>query len=352
MEPNRSRELIEGALPLVVLLAIFFLTFSTLEPFLPALVWGVILAVALQPVHGYFVRLSGGRRSIATAILAMLLVLVLVLPMLGLSQALLAFIPDVLEWASEQAGEDSPPFAVPEAGQSIQGIWRTIIDDLAYLRLHFEDELRPVAFWLINEGRMIGTFVVEFAIGVALATIILHRSVSIGSAFMQVTERVAGPIAHDLSLGAVTTIRSTVFGVLGSALVQTALASIAYWFIGAPHWPVLSVLTFLLAMIQIGPLLVWIPLTLWLWADGETVTVLVFVAWGLFVVGLSDNVVKMALLSRGTELPSLLAFLGALGGLMTWGIVGLFLGPVLVAVCYRITTIWLREEQLSDDDAA
>ena len=343
MEPKRSRELIEGALPLVVLLVLFFLAFSTLEPFLPALLWGVTLAVALQPLHHRLLRLTGGRRGLATTLLTTLLVVVLILPMLALSQAFLAFIPDILEWGSRQAGGESPPFALPEPGQNITEIWRTVRADLDFLRLHFEEELRPVAFWLINEGRMIGTFVVEFAIGVALTAFILHRSNAIGEAFVKMAERVAGPVARHLSLGAVVTIRSTVLGVLGSAMVQTVLASVSYWFVGAPHWPVLALVTFLLAMIQIGPVLVWVPLAIWLWADGQVLMAIVLTAWSIFVVGLSDNVVKIALLSRGTELPSLLAFLGALGGLLTWGIVGLFLGPVVIAVCYRITTIWLNE---------
>ena len=100
MEPNRTRDLIEGALPLIVLLTLFFLAFNTLQPFLPALVWGVILAVALKPSHDALMRRLGGRRGIATAFLTLAMTIVLIVPMLGLSQALLAFLPELLRWGT------------------------------------------------------------------------------------------------------------------------------------------------------------------------------------------------------------------------------------------------------------
>lgn len=346
MEPNRTRDLIEAALPLIVLLTLFFLAYNTLEPFLPALVWGVILAVALKPSHDALLRRLGGRRGIATALLTLAMTIVLIVPMLGLSQALLAFLPELLRWGTEQTAALAPnETAAPTLPlpSSPETIWGAIRDDVNFIRGHFEDEIRPVVFWLISEARLVGTFVFEFALGVILAAVLLHRSSPVGTAFLNLAERVAGPIAHSIASSAVVTIRSTVFGVLGSAFVQTALASASFWFVGAPHWPVLAMITFILAMIQIGPILVWVPLSIWLWGDGETVLAIALIAWSIGVVGLSDNLVKMVMVSRGADIPSILAFLGALGGFLTWGIVGLFLGPVVIAVCYQITLLWLRQ---------
>ena len=346
MEPNRTRDLIEGALPLIVLLTLFFLAFNTLQPFLPALVWGIILAVALKPSHDALLRRLGGRRGTATALLTLTMTIVLIVPMLGLSQALLAFLPELLRWGTEQTAALAPPEADGPSlplPSSPETIWSAIQDDVNFIRSHFEDEIRPVVFWMISEARLVGTFVFEFALGVILAAVLLHRSSPVATAFLKLAERVAGPIAHSISSSAVVTIRSTVFGVLGSAFVQTALASVSFWFVGAPHWPVLAMITFILAMIQIGPILVWVPLSIWLWGEGETVLAVALVAWSVGVVGLSDNLVKMVMVSRGADIPSILAFLGALGGFLTWGIVGLFLGPVVIAVCYQITMLWLRQ---------
>ena len=111
--------------------------------------------------------------------------------------------------------------------------------------------------------------------------------------------------------------------------------------VDAPYWQVLALLTFLLGIIQIGPVLVWLPLCLWLWA-GEQQGLAIFLGlWGLIAVGLTDNLVKTLVVSKGSGLPAILAFLGALGGLLTWGIVGLFVGPVIVAVAYRVLKSWI-----------
>jgi predicted PurR-regulated permease PerM len=115
--------------------------------------------------------------------------------------------------------------------------------------------------------------------------------------------------------------------------------------VGAPHWPVLALVTFILGMLQVGPILVWVPLAIWLWSGGETGLALFMVAWGLIAIGLVDNLVKTAVVSRGAQLPAILAFLGAIGGLITWGIVGIFLGPVIVAVSYQIVVRWLRDDR-------
>ena len=141
------------------------------------------------------------------------------------------------------------------------------------------------------------------------------------------------------------------FGVVGSAAAQAAVASFAYYLAGAPHWPILSLLTFILGLIQIGPMLIWVPVAIWLWVNGQTGMSLFVAGWGLVVVGLTDNVVKTLVVSRGADLPAILAFLGAIGGLLTWGIVGLFLGPVIVAVCYQVMLQWLHhEEEIMDGD--
>lgn len=345
MKPSNARILVEDALPIILLLAVFFLAFNTLQPFLPALVWGVILAIALQPFHERLVARFGSRRKAASIAVGSIMTLVLVLPMIGLSQAVLAFIPDLLTWGSKNSAVLLPlekgDIVAPDGSKSL---WKVILADISFIREHFADEIRPFAFWLIGEARLVGTFVIEFALGVVVASLLLHRSASLAEAFFGLLGRVAGPLSIELAKHSVVTIRSTVFGLLGSAFVQTALASLAYWYVEAPHWPVLSLLTFMLAMVQVGPILIWLPLAIWLWTDGQIWIAIGLSAWGLLVVGLSDNLVKTLALSRGAELPAILAFLGAVGGLITWGIVGLFLGPVIVAVCHQIILRWIEHK--------
>jgi predicted PurR-regulated permease PerM len=354
MPPNKIGDLIEGALPLFILLTVFFIAFTTLQPFLPGIIWGIILSVSLGPFHDRLTRRLGNRRKLSTLIIAIMMVLVMVLPILGLSRALIAFIPDAISWVSETDAPKLMPsgeIARPASGLEgkISSLWTELTGDLQYIREHFSVELRPIAFWLIAEGRLVGSFVIEFALGVLLAAILLHRAKGLGEVFESFVARVGGSFGSGIVNRSVQTIRSTVFGLLGSAAAQSAVASFSYYLAGAPHWPILSLLTFILGLIQIGPILIWIPLSAWLWFDGQ-IGMSVFVAlWGLIVVGLTDNVVKTLVVSKGADLPAILAFLGAIGGLLTWGIVGLVLGPVIVAVCYQIILQWLAIDGVAAD---
>jgi predicted PurR-regulated permease PerM len=347
---TRSREILDSALPLLLLVLLLLLGFTTVQPFLPAILWGVFLSVSLRPVHERFVRALGGRRAAASLGMGLLLTVVLVLPIFGLSRSLISFIPEALVWFSEEgvpliAPEDEPIQVDRNlfTGE-IRSLWETVLRDLQFIRDHFGEELRPAAFWLIREGRLVGVFVAEFALGVLLATLLLHRAEPLSRASFTMLERVGGSFATGLGLKAVLTIRSTVLGLLGSATAQTAVASFAYYLSGVPHWPILALLTFMLGLIQIGPILIWLPIAFWLWSNGELGMAVFMVLWGLIVVGLTDNVIKSLVVARGANIPAILAFFGAVGGLLTWGVVGIFLGPVILAVCYQLALRWLDPE--------
>ena len=354
---QRSRELVETTLPILALMLLLLLGFTTVQPFLPAILWGIFLSVSLRPVHDRLTRVLGGKRGRASVLLGVILVVLLVLPILGLSRSLIAFIPDALVWFSEQGtdliGAEVGEIDVernPITGE-ITSIWDTVIRDLQFIRTHFGEELKPVAFWLIREGRFVGVFVIEFAVGVLLAVILLHRADGLSRATAALLQRVGGAFALELADQAVVTIRSTVLGVLGSAAAQAAVASVAYFIVGVPHWPILALLTLMLGLVQVGPILVWLPVAFWLWSN-EAVGMAVFMCiWGMLVVGLTDNVVKSFVVSRGAHLPAILALFGAIGGLLAWGVVGIFLGPVILAVCYQLVIRWMESEEDAPDQA-
>lgn len=348
MKQGRSREIVESGLPILLLVLLFMLAVATLLPFLPAILWGVILSVALAPFHAWLGERLGGRRLLATWLVALLLVVGLVLPMAYLARALIAFVPDAVAWvASLGPARQVAPDAelVLPASREIADIWNALLADLAVIRDQFGAELRPAAFWVLGEGRIVGTFAVEFALGVILAAVLMHRADAAGSVVQRLLDQMGGAFATRMGGHAVVAIRSTVEGLLGSAAVQTAVATVAYVFVGLPHWPVLALATFVLAMVQVGPVLIWAPAALWLWMTDQPGLAAALALWGLVVVGLSDNVVKAVVVSRGAHIPALLAFLGAVGGLLTWGIVGIFVGPVILGVAYQLVVQWVDEAE-------
>jgi predicted PurR-regulated permease PerM len=348
MDKGKSREILESGLPLFLLVGLFVLALATLLPFLPAILWGAILSVALAPLHARLRRWFGGRNLAATWAVSILLVLILVLPMVFLSRALIAFIPDAIGWVSGLGGTDLMPddaALVLPASREIADIWAALLADLAVIRDHFGEELRPAAFWLLSEGRLVGAFVIEFALGVILAAVLMHRAEAANSLLHRLLTQLGGTSATRMGTHATAAIRSTVLGLLGSAAVQTAVATAAYVVVGLPHWPILALATYVLALIQIGPVLIWGPAALWLWMTDQPGFAIFLALWGIFVVGVSDNVVKALFVSRGAQIPALLAFLGAVGGLITWGIVGIFVGPVIVGVAHRLVLQWVETSE-------
>jgi predicted PurR-regulated permease PerM len=348
---NGTREFFEKALPAALIVAVFALGLLAISPFVPALLWAVFISVAVLPFYTHFCTRIGGRRTFASLATALALVVVVLVPMVLLLRSVIALLPELAiaiaeDGALERFGIDLPT----DMSGTWSELWQGIQDDLERLRSVIGDDLRLLLSSVMFEGRLIGHFVLEFLLGLILASIILHNAPSLERLAMKAADRLGGQRGRDLSRRAVLTIRYTVLGILGSAAVQASVAAAAYWFVDAPHWPLLAMATFMLGLLQVGPVLIWAPLGLWLWSDGQTGMAIFMAVWGLFAVGLSDNVVKALVVSRGANLPAIMVFLGAVGGLIVWGIVGIFLGPIILALCYELTLWWLDDEAKEQTD--
>ena len=157
-------------------------------------------------------------------------------------------------------------------------------------------------------------------------------------------DRIGGAFATHLLDKSVLTTRSTVRGVVGSAVAESVVAAFGYWLAGVPAWALLGGLTFFAALVQIGAPLVWIPVTIWLFAQNEPAWAIFMIAWGAVVVYTVENVSRPILAGKASHLPGLLIFVGVVGGLFAWGLIGVFLGPVILAVAYELIQEWFRAE--------
>jgi predicted PurR-regulated permease PerM len=341
-----ARQVLGAALPVAVVILVFFLGALTLSPFAPALLWAIFTAIALLPFHRHLVERSGLRRGVVTVLVAIGLIVIVVVPMVILLRSIIGLLPGLGLALAEGGrlaaiGIDLPP-GTPATWV---GLWNALRDDLQSLREVIGNDLQFMVPTMLLEGRLIGHFVLEFLLGLILACVILQNSTALGRFAVSAVATLGGERGLDLGRGTVQTIRYTVLGVMGSAAVQTAVAAFAYWLVGAPHWPLLAFATFMMGLLQVGPVLIWAPLAIWLWLDERTAMAIFLVVWGIVAIGLSDNVVKSLVVARGSNLPALLVFLGAVGGLLVWGIVGVFLGPVILAVCLELFYWWLGHER-------
>jgi len=346
-----ARELLERLLPVGAIAIVFLMGALTLSPFAPALLWAVFVSIALHPLHVSLSGRLGSRRGLATAITIVGLIFFVLIPMLFLMRSVIAVLPELAILLVEgghlaNIGLDLPANMPP----TWVDLWNGLRDDFEAVRRLVGGDLRLFLSTLMLEGRLIGHFVLEFLLGLILAAVILQNADPLEGRSSKAFQKLGGARGLQLAVRSVLTIRYTVLGVLGSAAVQTAIAAFAYVIVGVPHWPLLAFATFMLGLLQVGPVLIWGPLALWLWLDGQTGMAIFLALWGLVVVGLSDNAVKAVVVARGANLPTTLVFLGALGGLVIWGVVGIFLGPVILALCLELILWWLQEDSAALPD--
>lgn len=342
-------DLIEKLAPLGLVLAVLLIALLTLYPFLAAILWGVVLGIAVAPLHQKLLTFLGNRRKLAAIITGIGLALCFVVPAVGIARALAAFLPSALNWVERVAlsGLGSPPepvLGLPLIGEAAAQFWHSLGTDISGVASHFQDELKTLLVWFMYEAEVLGVFVFEFAIGVLLAVIFVYNFNRVADLAEKFFDRLGGTSARRMAALSVRTTRRTVIGVLGAALAQTLVATFSYVVAGVPGWTIWAGITFILSLIQIGPVLVWLPMSIWLWSQGQPEMAAFVFIWGLLVVNIVDNIVRPLLVSKGTQVPATLAFLGALGGLVQWGLVGVFLGPVVVAVCYEMILKWIESD--------
>jgi predicted PurR-regulated permease PerM len=175
---------------------------------------------------------------------------------------------------------------------------------------------------------------------------VFRRGTELADALTAALTRMIGPRARQFLDVAGGTITGVVYGILGTALAQGILAGLGFLVVGVPGALFLGLLTFFLSLIPMGPPLVWIPAVVWLFAEDRYASGVFLAIWGLFVISGIDNIIKPYLISRGSRLPFVLVFLGVIGGVLAFGFIGVFLGPVLLALGFTLLTAWARGERI------
>jgi predicted PurR-regulated permease PerM len=328
-----------------------------LLPFASSLVWAFILAFSTWPIYERVQAALGRHKALGALLMTMLLATAFVLPLVLVGQSLAdntAGLVDIVR-ASIGQGLPGPPAwigDIPFIGGSIAQTWLEVATNTSRLGELIQPYLGAIRDFTLASGITVGRGILELSLSV-LATFFFYRDGRRAAAELQaVAERLAGPRARHLMSIVGLTVQSVVYGIIGTALVQGALAGIGFWIAGIPGPFFLGLVTFLLGLLPMGPPLVWIPVTLWLLSQGSIGWAIFMGVWGGFVISGVDNFLRPFLISRGSNLPWLLVFLGAIGGALAFGFLGIFLGPTLLAVGYALVREWSAEEPVSTDPSA
>lgn len=339
------RPKLEQQIGWIVLALLLFGCLLVMLPFVSALLWGTVLSVSAWPLYRRLVGVLRGRRNLAAALLALGMICVILMPFVIIGTTLGENVNELTRairgWID--AGPPAPPewlAKVPGVGAKAVETWNELAADSTKLINTGRKLLEPLTGWLLTAGVGVGRGLFELALSILVAFFIFRDGARLAEGLGTAVERIAGERGRHLLAVAAGTVRGVVYGILGTALVQALMAGIGFWIAGVPGAGLLALLTFFLSVVPVGPPLIWIPAALWLFHQGST-------GWGIFMliwgVGISsvDNVVKPLIISQGSAMPFLLIFFGVLGGAVTFGFIGVFIGPTLLAVGYRLVTEWV-----------
>jgi predicted PurR-regulated permease PerM len=344
--PALLTDAVELAIRLAALGTLLYFSFVLIRPFISIVIWSIVVTVALYPGYEWLVRELGGRRRLAAAVLTFLALVVVVGPATWLTLGL-------IESAHLLAKQfDLSAVTIPAPAQSIKN-WPLIGDrvyrfwDLASTNLtaalgEIASQLKPLGVSVLRGAAGTGASVVKFLIAVVLAGFLFAPAPQIVSAVKTFVRRLNPNRGVEFVNLAGATIRAVARGVIGVSFVQALFAAIGLTIAGVPGTSLITSAVLICGIIQIGPGIVLLPVIIWSWMAMETTSALLFTAYMIPVIFL-DNVLRPIAVSRGLKTPMLVTLVGVLGGVLAYGITGLFLGPIVLAVSWELIAAWTRE---------
>lgn len=345
MPININSPLARRIVAFAFLVSVFGLTFWVLSPFLASLAWAGILAYVTWPLHQWLCRRLPGRDKLVALLMTLGVAATLLLPMVWVMFILVGDVAAATATIKQLSIHGLPPLPagvrVWPGGEWIAAQYQRVEADPAWVRVQIE------ALGLTDTPRLkalaggVGRNAAKFGLAVFALFFLYRHGDSVLEQFRRVATRWLGEATRGYLQAVGVTVRAVVFGIVLTALAQGLLAGLGYWVAGVAAPALWGVITALVSLIPfVGPV-VWIVLSLNLLANGETQAALGLFLWGALVVSWVDNLIRPLVISGPTRIPFLLVFLGVLGGLRAFGLIGLFLGPVLLAVSIAIWREWL-----------
>ena len=343
-EPRR--ELVRNTLGVLFIGALIAASFWVMRPFIGATIWATMIVVSTWPVLKWFEARLWRRRSLAVLVMTLLLLLLLVVPLLLAAGTIIEYSDEIADKASALANFEVPPppswvHGLPFVGDKATQLWEQASQAgtkglLAKLAPYGSDIVK----WFVSQAGSIGSVFVQFALTVVIAAVMYASGEIAAQGLRRFAWRLAGVNGeHAVTLGG-QAIRGVALGVGVTAVLQAGLGGIGLALAGVPFAGLLAAVMLLFCIAQIGPALVLIPAVAWVYWSGDTGWGTFLLVWSL-VVGTMDNVLRPALIKRGADLPFLLIFSGVIGGLLSFGLVGIFIGPVVLAVAYTLLGEWI-----------
>jgi len=356
MEQDLRRDLTRTVFAILIIGGLIAASLWILRPFLAATIWSTMIVVTTWPILRTLQSRLWGKRWLAATVMTVALLLVFVIPLSAAIGTIVANAGEIVDWANRVSDVKLPPppefvEKIPIIGEKAGNVWREYADKGSE---ELAEIVRPyasrVTSWFVAEVGNFGLVTLQFLLTVVISAILYMTGEDAARWVRRFGRRLAGERGDHVVRLAGQAIRGVALGVVVTAFVQSVLGGIGLAIAGVPFAAVLTAVMFMLALAQIGPLPVLLGALGWLWWQGNTGWFVALLIWTI-VVGSLDNILRPILIRKGADLPLLLIFAGVIGGLFAFGLLGLFVGPVLLAVAYTLLDAWVSEASDADSPA-
>ncbi|MDI3320552.1 AI-2E family transporter [Pinibacter soli] len=356
--PNSGR-ITETVLILLLLLGLIYAMFTVLQAFFGVFTFAIIFAVSFAKPFERLVKFFGQRRKLAAVVYSILLIAIVAVPVIYMISSLSSHVRETIHWISSVRENGLPPLPdwianLPFVGEDIKAFWQQLQDRPKEAVSAYEPQLRPVLHRVVTSGAGMVGVVLEFVAGIIVSAVFLVSGRKIMEPIDATLTYMFGKEDGNALIDATAeAVKSVAIGVMGTAFIAAIFSWAGFAIEGIPFALGLAAVVYFLVLIQLGPLIVFIPVVVWLAMQGHTGGAIFIGVWGV-AVSIIDAVLKPVLIARSGKLPFLVLFLGVIGGLVAWGFTGMFKGAIILAVFYTIFNSWLqktrkRETQISGD---
>ncbi|MDB5813239.1 MAG: hypothetical protein JWM03_1279 [Rhodocyclales bacterium] len=354
--PQRVSDLTRTLCVLLLIGSLLFACFWVLRPFVAGLLWGALIVVsswsAMLRVQGWV----GGRRGLATALMMIAFTLVVVVPVALSIVTLVDNGGELVDWVSSvrDGSLATPPdwlTNLPYIGPRAAIEWQRLLGSgSGSLGMRINEHGREITAWIFSHVGSLGSVLMHFAVAICVASLLFIHGERAARFVRRLALRLAGERADALVMMAGRSVSGVAMAIVGTAIVQSFIGGLSLFITGVPYAAVLTSLMLMLCLAQVGSAPILVPAVIWMFWQGHTWQAVVLIVFTL-IGGTLDHILRPMLIKRGANMPFLLSLVGSIGGLLGFGLLGLFIGPVILAITHAVVTAWVDDHfALADVD--
>lgn len=342
-----TKKPIETTIKIAMTLLLLVWCFYIIQPFIVPLVWSLIITISIYPIYTRLLPVLSERKKLLASLFTISLLLIVVVPLAMLTGKIAGSVEDLAKQLL--AGSFIVPLPTdkvatwPLIGEPLYEYWTLIATKPMEALAPIAPQLKTVGSWLVSTGVSFTAAILQLVLAIIISGVLLAHADGGHRLALAIAKRFFADKAEQFEQLCEATIRGVALGVVGVALIQSLLIGLGFFVMDIPAAALLTLFCFFLALIQVGPSFIVLPVVIYAFSTHDTLPSVIFLIWSCFT-GLIDNVLKPLLMGRGSSIPMVIIFLGAIGGMIMSGLIGLFVGSVVLALGYELFKAWLEDE--------